>query len=148
MFEDFAPITAELEKFVKTFDEEYSVALNSDFQSDSIEMRVYYTFAMIDKSAKAFRANFVQRFPACADFDVFTLSFFHELGHLEMDWASIDDANERNTIKDDETYFALYNETIATDWAGEYLTEHHDEMKLWEEKILRMFKKVLDKYPD
>jgi len=63
----------------------------------------------------------------------------------------VDDVVARRACKsekDSERYYNLHNERIATDWAGEYLTAHHDTMKAWEEKILGILKKVLDTYPD
>lgn len=151
---DFAPITRALNAFVRTFDEEYSCALGADFEAVDDEM-IIYAIAMPDEGATTFRADFIRRFPACADFDLFTLSFMHELGHLETAWDMVNDIKQREAIhamKDKEKayrkYYALHNERIATDWAGEYLTENHEAMKAWEEKILRIFKKVLDKYPN
>ena len=72
----------------------------------------------------------------------------HELGHLETEWDVVDDTKERNTITDNETYFDLYNERIATDWAGEYLTENKEEMLMLERQILTELKKVWAKIPD
>lgn len=148
---DFAEVTALLNAFVHDFDEEYSVVMGTDFQADNIEDKIYYAIAIMDKGATSFKANFEKRFPVAKDFDIFTLSFMHELGHLETEWDMVDDTQERNEIKglkDAERYYALHNERIATDWAGKYLTAHHEAMKAWEEKILKMFKKVLDEYPD
>lgn len=148
---DFAEVTALLNGFVKDFDEEYTVAMGADFQADDTEETIYYAIAIVDEGATSFRANFEKRFPIAKDFDIFTLSFMHELGHLETEWDMVDDVQERNEIKglkDSEKYYNLHNERIATDWAGEYLTAHHKTMKAWEEKILKVFKKVLDKYPD
>ena len=151
---DFEPVTAELAAFARTFDEEYSVQLGADFEAVDDEM-IVYAIAMSDEGATTFRADFIRRFPACADFDIFTLSFMHELGHLETAWDMVDDVKQREAIhamtdkvKAYRRYYALHNERIATDWAGDYLTEHHETMKAWEEKILRILKKVLDKYPD
>ena len=149
--QDFSPVTTILTAFAQKFDEEYSVELSSDWQADNISETIFWTFVMCESGAVSFRENFVRRFPVCADFDTFTLSFMHELGHLETEWDMVDDVKERNQIKgerDSEKYYNLYNERIATDWAGEYLTAHHDTMKTWEEKILEILKKVLDKYPD
>lgn len=148
---DFAEVTALLNSFVKDFDEEYTVAMGTDFQADDTEETIYYAVAVMDEGAASFRTDFEKRFPIAKDFDIFTLSFMHELGHLETEWDMVDDMQERNEIKglkDSEKYYSLHNERIATDWAGEYLTAHHETMKAWEEKILKVFKKVLDKYPD
>ena len=148
---DFAPVTAVLTEFVQTFDVDYSVELAPDFEADNITDTIKYAVAMMESGAIAFRNNFIKRFPLCADFDIFTLSFMHELGHLETEWDMVDDTIKRIALHksgDEEAYFNLHNEKIATDWAGEYLTENHDDMKNWEAKVLALLKEVLDTYPD
>jgi len=151
---DFRPVTHALTAFVQTFDKDYSCELGADFEAVNDEV-VVYTIAMPDEGAVSFRNDFINRFPSCSDFDIFTLSFMHELGHLETSWDIVNDIKEReaihrmkNKVKAYRKYYALHNEKIATDWAGNYLTENHDEMKKWEKKILKALKKVLDKYPD
>lgn len=153
--QDFSEVTAMLTAFVQLFDEEWTVALGADFDCLNDECLIHYAIAMSDDGATSFRTDFVKRFPACSDFDIFTLSFLHEVGHCETEIDMVNDVKQRNAIqkmtdkvKAFQAYYALHNERIATDWAGEYLTAHHDTMKAWEEKILRIFKKVLDKYPD
>ena len=72
----------------------------------------------------------------------------HELGHLETEWDMVDDTEERNKITDNATYFQLYNERIATDWAGEYLTDHKAEMQMLERQILTEIHKIWQSIPD
>ncbi len=151
---DFSPLTDLLAAFVRTFDEEYSVELGADFEAVDDE-KIVYAIAMVDDGATSFRENFVKRFPACAVFDIFTLSFMHELGHLETSWNMVNDVAQRNAIhamtdkvKAYRKYYALHNERIATDWAGEYLTDHLVEMQEWEAKILAVLRSVWAKYPD
>ena len=155
MFEDFAPVTRLLTAFVQSFDEDYACELGSDWEADYDEYIITWSFVMADRSAQSFRDDFIKRFPTCRDFDTFTLSLMHELGHLETCDEMEDDTSLRVAIyamtdraKADEVYYGLHNERIATDWAGWYLTAHHDRMKAWEQKILESLKKVLDKYPD
>lgn len=152
MKKDFAPVTKALNAFVRQFDEEYSCSLGAEFEAINEEI-IIYTTMVYDNTALAFRSDFIRRFPACEDFNLFTLSFMHELGHLETALDTVNDIikrNEINAMTDKEKalkkYFQLYNERLATNWAGRYLTEHHTEMKLWEEKISKLFKKVLDKH--
>ena len=152
---DFVSVTRILNQFIRQFDPDYSCTVGADFEAWNNEYKIIYAIALPDACAISFQADFIRRFPQCADFNIFTLSFLHELGHLETEWDMIDDVTERiaiHHIKDqdlrDRKYYALHNERIATDWAGEYLTENHDEMKLWEEKVLAKIKKVLDKLID
>ena len=146
--EKFAPVTALLNEFIQMFDEEYTVQIGPNFCADNIKEVVYYSVAVPKVATDEFIENFVSRFPACSCFSNFTLSFMHELGHLETEWDMVDDTEERNTITDNKTYFELYNERIATDWAGEYLTEHRDEMLILEKQILRSLHEIWQSIPD
>ena len=144
----FAPVTALLTEFVRMFDEEYSVEVAHKFCADNFDEIVYYSVAVPKGPTDEFVTDFIKRFPACSDFSEFMLSFMHELGHLETEWDMVDDVDERNKITDNATYFKLHNERIATDWAGEYLTENHDEMKIMERQILKMFHEIWKGVPD
>ena len=144
----FAPVTALLNDFIQMFDEEYTVELAHKFCADNIQEVVYYTVVMPKNSVDEFTTDFIKRFPACSCFSEFMLSFMHELGHLETEWDMVDDTEERNQITDNKTYFQLYNERIATDWAGEYLTEHKNEMQMLERQILTEIHKIWQSIPD
>lgn len=144
----FQKVTDILQDFVSTLSEEYIVQMGTDFAADFDEECVYYSILMCDKAGRAFQKNFVERYPDCADFDLFMLSFMHEVGHLETEWDAENDTIVRNNIFNYDDYFNLHNEQIATDWAGEYLTENHDVMKMLEKKILAEIKKVLDTCED
>lgn len=144
----FAPVTALLTDFVQMFDEEYSVALQPKFEANITTEVIGYAVAVPEAATEAFVIDFLKRFPSCKCFHSFTLSFMHELGHLETEWDMVDDTDERNEITDNETYFTLHNERIATDWAGEYLTDHKDEMLMIEKQILTELHKVWEKIPD
>ena len=144
----FAPVTALLNDFIQMFDEEYTVELAHKFCADNIQEVVYYTVVMPKDSVDEFTTDFIKRFPACSCFSEFMLSFMHELGHLETEWDMVDDTEERNKITDNATYFQLYNERIATDWAGEYLTDHKAEMQMLERQILTEIHKIWQSIPD
>jgi hypothetical protein len=116
--------------------------------ADNIADVIGYTVVMPSDSVDEFTADFVRRFPACKCFHPFTLSFMHELGHLETEWDMVDDTEERNRITDNATYFKLHNERIATDWAGDYLTEHTAEMLIIERQVLTMLHKIWQSIPD
>lgn len=144
----FAPVTAMLNDFIQMFDEEYTVEFAHKFCADNIQEIVYYTVVLPKDSIDEFTTDFIKRFPACACFSEFMLSFMHELGHLETEWDMVDDTEERNAITDNATYFQLYNERIATDWAGEYLTDHKAEMQMLERQILTEIHKIWQSIPD
>ena len=144
----FAPVTALLNDFVQMFDEEYSVEVAHKFCADNIQEIVYYTVAMPKGPVDEFVTDFIKRFPACSCFSEFMLSFMHELGHLETEWDMVDDVEERNAITDNATYFKLYNEQIATNWAGEYLTKHKAEMIMIDRQVMVMAKEIWKGVPD
>lgn len=144
----FAPVTALLNNFVQMFDEEYTVELHTKFDANNMTEVIGYAVVVPESETEAFVTDFIKRFPSCKCFHSFTLSIMHELGHLETEWDMVDDTEERNTITDNETYFNLYNERIATDWAGEYLTENKEEMLMLERQILTELRKVWAKIPD
>ena len=68
------------------------------------------------------------------DVDIFTISFFHELGHNE----TIDDVEEEFDGNKDsltmEEYFYLEEEFLATEWAIDFCNENMDI----EKKIQKM----------
>lgn len=123
VLKEFETLTAIVREFVQSFDEEYDVRFGSDFMALLDEDVVVYTIAMGDTCAGTFRKNFLERFPACECLSVFTMSILHEIGHLETEWDMEEDTALRNDSKiTDEQYYALHNEWIATQWAGEWAT--------------------------
>lgn len=143
--ERFAPLTQAIKKFVQSFNEEYDVCMGTDFYVVTVTNTIVYTIAMSEKSGQAFYNNFVSRFPKCGQLSIFTLSLLHELGHLEMEWDEEDDIDLRNIITTDEEYFNLHNERIATDWAGEYATEHLDEMTKLDQQFINFITRTINK---
>ena len=146
----FSSVTKELNRFVRNFDEEYACKIGKDFEAVDDTYIVYAIAINDDSDMQSFREDFIHRFPCCDEFDTFTLSFMHELGHLETSFDAIDDIKQRERIARMKNhtlaltkYYALHNERIATDWAGEYLTGHYDEMRQWETKILSLINRVL-----
>ena len=121
-FKDFDKVVNEI---VKSFDEEYFASLGGKFSVDIISNEISYALVVAEESTDAFVANFVERFPIAKNYNPFLLSILHEIGHLETVNDMVDDIVEReNSAITDEEYFALFNERIATDWAGEWLEEN------------------------
>lgn len=144
MKQSFREVTKELNAFVRSFDEEYSCVLGSSFEAHINENTIHYSIAFGEKAGVAFYDNFISRFPKCKSLSLFCLSFLHELGHLETEYDMVDDIKAREKVKTYEEYFNLYNERIATDWAGNYATKHLKEMKIFDKKISEKMEKVLD----
>jgi hypothetical protein len=145
----FSALTKALNAFVKeNFSEDYSVRMGADFYVDLDSDVIYYSVITPEKDEKSFCENFIKRFPACADISPLMLSFMHEVGHLEEEWQMIDDTAERELCTECEEYYDLFNERIATDFAGEWLTAHHDFAKETDKKFITIYEKILDKILD
>ena len=142
---EFSELTSALDAFVKeNFDEDYSVELGSDFFVDLDTDIIRYAVICPEADEKSFCADFINRFPACADISPLMLSLMHEVGHLEEEWQMEDDAKERELCTKAEDYYKLFNERIATDYAGEWITKHHDFVKECDKKFITIYEKILD----
>jgi len=140
-------INSTLNSMVKSFDENYSVILSDKYAVDLDNEIITYTL-LVDSRNDNFYKNFVSRFPCVENFNILFLSILHEIGHLETQDEMENDTKIRNTELDEETYFNLYNERIATDYAGfwvqdnfEIAKEYNDEI---EKVLFEMYDRVLD----
>lgn len=74
---------------------------------------------------KAFRADFVKRYPSAQGFANITITILHEVGHWftreEFDYIAY--AMRRLTVRSDADYFAIPEEHMATEWAIEWLQD-------------------------
>lgn len=146
---ELEPLTAVVREFVKSFDEEYDAVLGPDFMANMDEDVVVYSIAMSDAGGQSFRDNFVKRFPECDCLSTFALSLFHEVGHLETEWDMDDDVELRNSDKmDDETYYNLHNEWIATQFAGEWATSHLEKAKQFDLKFNEVARAIIGRLLD
>lgn len=116
-----------IQKFIQNFNEEYDCCMELDFCAYLDTNTIAWSILCPDHSSQTFFENFVLRFPKVAGFDIFTLSILHELGHLETEDEMEDDTKERAKNLSDEEYYNLFNEKIATDWAGEWIMNHYEE---------------------
>jgi hypothetical protein len=111
--------------FVQSINEEYDCAMGLDFMAQLDNDVVVWSILTLEKSGEAFYDNFVSRFPKAKGFSLFTLSVLHEVGHLETENEMEDDTDIRNNkIMTNEEYFNLFNERIATDWAGYWIEKN------------------------
>ena len=117
----FEKINETVKEFVKSIDEEYDCRMGLDFMACLDENVVVWSLLCTETSSKAFYDNFVSRFPKAKGLSFFTLSILHEVGHLETEWEMEDDVEIRNSKMTNEEYFNLFNEIIATDWAGSWI---------------------------
>ena len=124
-------VTNIIRNFIQDFDEEYDVMLSDTFCAGMDDYTIFYTIPDGSKGEVAFCANFIQRYPIAANYSPLLLSILHELGHLETEWMMEDEPkNLKYRALTDEEYFNLYNERIATDWAGEWLEQNEQKAML------------------
>lgn len=143
MKKELETINRAVSAFVKSIDEEYDARMGIDFGACMDENIVEWSLIVPEGGGKEFYENFCTRFPVAWGFDLFTLSILHEVGHLETEWEMVDDTKIRNRKGLTNTeYFNLFNERIATDWAGEWI-ENNIKLALDIDKI---FKKMLKKF--
>ena len=147
---EFAKINEVVRDFVKSISEEYDCRMGIEFCVYLEENMIEWSILYVENGGEAFYENFISRFPKARGFNLFTLSVLHEIGHLETEWDMEDETYLRNTdTMDDETYFNLYNEKIATDWAGEWIEDNFDEALAIDDKfneiLSKFFEKVLNK---
>lgn len=123
-----------IDKFVKQFSADYSAELGSEFYANLDLQKVVYPLLMGDKSSRLFHENFASRFPCAIQISTFLLSLLHEIGHLETESEMVDDTPERNNEMGVE-YFDLWNEKIATDFAGFWLQDNFESAKKFDNEI-------------
>ena len=139
---EFSELTSALDAFVKeNFDEDYSVELGSDFFVDLDTDIIRYAVICPEADEKSFCADFINRFSADALSDARSRT-------LEEEWQMEDDAKERELCTKAEDYYKLFNERIATDFAGEWITKHHDFAKECDKKFIAIYEKILDNLLD
>lgn len=112
--------------FIKTIDESYSARMGNDFVACLNESVIEWTLIYVGNGGQAFYDNFVTRYPTAKNLQLFTLSILHEIGHLETEDEMEDDIEIRKTNLSNKDYFNLFNERIATDWAGKWIENNLD----------------------
>lgn len=137
-------INSIIDSFVKTIDEDYSSQIGSDFEALLDDEIIEWTPICSENSAITFYNDFVSRYPQAKTFTVFTLSILHEVGHLETKDEMVNDIEERNTITDCQEYYNLFNERIATDWAGWWLVTNYCQVKALDDTIEKLFRKLIN----
>lgn len=138
--EVFIKLDNAVNDFVKEFFEDYHASIGLDFVCHLSECLIEYAIFTSKENNDSFYNNFIERFPKAKNFSVFTLSILHEIGHLETEDIMINDVDLRNKTLTNEQYFNLFNEKIATDWAGDWINDNFKEAK----KINNTFTILLD----
>lgn len=140
-------INSTLNSIVKSFDENYSIILSDKYAVDLDNEIITYAL-LVDSRNDKFYENFVSRFPCVKNFNVLFLSILHEIGHLETQDEMEDDTEIRNTELDEETYFNLFNEKIATDYAGFWVQDNLEIAKKYNDEIENILFEIYDRVLD
>lgn len=130
---DFDPLTEAITTFVQSFDEEYTVICTDRWFAEMSKNIVSYSLPTREQREldKIFYDDMVLRYPKCAQLNPFFCSLLHEIGHLETEPFARDDRKQRERCTNYKQYFKLYNERLATDWAGEWINENFDAAFEW-----------------
>ena len=127
----------------------------STIGEETVEIHYDKNFDFSDIGSKCFRKNLINRFPSGQGFANITLVLLHELGHFETDYAfgvEYDEEKERKMWEifmeatsfeeEQEMYFSLPDETMATNWAINWLSnsENRKIAKAFEKKFFACFK--------
>ncbi len=121
-----------INNFIANINEEYIAVESDTFEVNFNDYEINYA---VENEVDDFYNNFVERFPLAGNFAPFVLSLLHEVGHLETEDDIIDDTEERNAITNTADYFNLYNEAIATDWAGFFIEDNFELVAEFNEAI-------------
>lgn len=145
MLSTIETINRTIDAFISQFGE-YSCRMGTDFCVYLNENVIEWTLIYVENGGEAFYNNFVKRFPQAENLGLFTLSLLHELGHLETEDEIIEDEREFDKNISNEEYFNLPNETIATNWAGEWIESHLKEAESLDRKLEKIIFKFYEKY--
>lgn len=141
-------INSVVSDFCKSIDEEYESRMGCDFCAVLNENTIEWSLIYAEKAGQSFYENFVSRYPVAKELSFFTVSILHEIGHFETEWEMIDDTEIRNRELTNEQYYDLFNERIATDWAGEWIENNYSAARCIDKKFTeilnKFYKEVLD----
>lgn len=135
-----APIETILNDFLKPFN--CTAKMGLDFSYNFITEEITYSLVEINQAGDIFLLDAESRFPQ-VHAPLFLWSFLHELGHrITEDELEPKEIFESEMIKfheaydNDLFYFTAPDEYAATDWAGNYMIEHEQEVfELWEKLV-------------
>ena len=146
MLKGINEINVLINEFLEPFD--LTAELGTDFDYCFLENKIHYALVVGDISSKLFIENAEVRFPE-AHADIFLWSLLHEIGHSE----TLDDLedgveelcmeikrgiNEHTDWSIEHRHMIYFNcpdEYAATDWAGEYIITHNNELTIFWNKL-------------
>lgn len=146
MLKGINEINVLINEFLEPFD--LTAELGTDFDYCFLENKIHYALVVGDISSKLFIENAEARFPE-ARADIFLWSLLHEIGHSE----TLDDLEDgveelcmeiKRELSEHAdwsiehrhmVYFNCPDEYAATDWAGEYIIAHNNELAIFWNKL-------------
>lgn len=131
-----------LAKWCKDNGFDVSVQFGSEFACYPMGSKIRYTL-MTDVEQSMILSKVFEDEGLVNHYDIFILSFFHELGHFETDDMWTDEESMRferkksilngNVAEDNFKYSYIEDEITATRWAIDYINSHENEIsKLWQ----------------
>lgn len=128
-------LTEKLNKWLKDNDFDVSVVEDTEFYVDLTLNEIHFAVTPTPLDNE-FRKFCCEMFPQMENVDIFTLSFFHELGHImtENEWTDNEwKKYEKFTDKDFDfaNYFCNPIEYRATEWGCEYIAENIDVIRVF-----------------
>ena len=136
-------IDNEVNFFVQEFNEDYSADFGADFCCYPTCGEVEWSLLIVDEGGFAFYENFCSRYKEVEDFNIFTLSLLHEIGHLEtLKEMDFDSTRRRTQGLTNEEYFQLHDEMIATDWAGTWIRNNLGYAKIIDEHFSNLLSQM------
>ena len=136
-------IDNEVNFFIQEFNEDYTAEMGADFCCYPTLGEIEWSLLIVDESGLAFFENFYSRYKEVEDFNIFTLSLLHELGHLEtLKKMDFDSTRRRTQGLTNEEYFNLHDEVIATDWAGTWIRENFGYAKIIDEHFSQLLSQM------
>lgn len=128
----------------------------NDFEYDFLNDIISYSFLVDEQHDRVYRKLCSDLYPELDTCDIFTLSFFHELGHYVTDddfadqeqedyWDMVQEISSKDDPTDEEllVYYRHPIEIAATEWGCQYILDNIDEIKKFCKKMDKLEKNFL-----
>lgn len=131
-------LVRELSKeIVSTILDDYTVVIDSEFFADLDEQLIGIAPFKINKYEQSFMDYIHSTYSNAPQFPNFLYSILHEIGHVETE-------NEMEEVDEDtlkhyrglgvHEYYRLHDETIATEWAVNFMLENQVKCEEWDKR--------------
>ena len=123
----------------------YSAELGADFETELDEQKIFFAVTVSERADAFFMKDVYSREGMLPTLSNFLWSILHEVGHLQTADEMEDDSNKREKIRKmwkrnperaAMRYYALHNESVATDWAVDFAINHTMLCRIWDKALL------------